>query len=110
MVSLGCKDYMITVSSSSIVIRHNTYKVPYNIEIQEGQFVDLVKSLINSIPDKGEEWSGDPDYLGKFYLYICDDYVGYILNDRKYNIQSGENDLTSVKSSLYNFLTKSLKL
>lgn len=109
MVFLGYKDYIIAISLSSIIIRYNTYKVSYDIEVQESQFIELVKSLINTIPDEGTEWTGDPDQSGNFYLHIEDDRIEYTLNDRKYSILHGKYDLTSIKSSLHNFLIKSLK-
>ena len=108
MVSLGYRDYIVIISDSSIIVRYNLFRV-HSIRLFKYQFVDLVKSLINTIPDNGEEWTGDPDQSGEFYLYISGDRIEYALNDRRYIIQSGNNDLTSVKSSLHNFLIKSLK-
>ena len=108
MVSLGYRDYIVIISDSSIIVRYNLFRV-HSIKLYKYQFVDLVKSLITSIPNNGEEWTGDPDQSGEFYLYISSDRIEYSLNDRRYIIQSGNNDLTSVKSSLHNFLTKSLK-
>ena len=108
MVSLGYKDYIVIIFDSSIIVRYNLFRV-HSIKVSKYQFVDIVKFLINSIPDDGEEWTGDPDQSGEFYLYISSDRIEYSLNDRRYIVQSGKNDLTSVKSSLHNFLIKSLK-
>ena len=108
MVSLGYRDYIVIISDSSIIVRYNLFRV-HSIKLFKYQFESLVKSLINTIPDNGEEWTGDPDQSGEFYLYISGDHIEYSLNDRRYIVQSGENDLTSVKSNLNHSLLKSLK-